>query len=79
VNATLVLRGQMVRGFIVTCLACGVNDVCYRLGRPMTRAEAERWARKNGWTKSKDGWAHRACRRQAARPTQRRQKHVDQG
>jgi hypothetical protein len=54
--------GKCVKAYILTCLYCRREAVYYSTnGKPVPQSLAERWARNDGWTKTKQGWAHKTC------------------
>jgi len=56
------LRGKAVPAYIFACFHCGVERTFNEAtGQSLPKWLAEKWARAEGWTKTKNGWAHKAC------------------
>jgi hypothetical protein len=58
--------GKVTRAYLFTCIHCGESQSYRYSSRPITLREAEREARRDGWTKTNRGWAHKSCAEAAA-------------
>lgn len=55
-------QGKMTQARVVRCVTCAVKRVVESTDGKISTALAERWIRKDGWSKSKFGlWSCPAC------------------
>lgn len=56
------IPGHIARAYVVRCYLCCEYTVYYaRCGNRITKKTTVRSARQNGWSKTKNGWAHKEC------------------
>ena len=57
------LAGKMVPIYLVVCVSCyQEHHVLAERGKRITQEQAERWARADGWRKTKQGWCCPYCK-----------------
>jgi hypothetical protein len=54
--------GSVHRAYLFTCALCGQSEEFWLPMRNITKTQAERQARKTGWTQhGRMGWSHKGC------------------
>jgi hypothetical protein len=54
-------RGQMSRSYVFRCRFCVAKFTAEWMDGKMTSSAAQKFARKNGWSLTKDGWLCKRC------------------